>query len=99
MQQPRAPRTVYLARVGFLLSAVTLIGFTAFDVIVGDRAEVLEHNIYFALIVLTWYLFGRRPVPPKQHVRRRRATQSSESRRAAKSSGDTNSTASHAGPS
>ena len=59
-----APYTVYLARLGFLLSALMLIGFTAFDVMVGDRFEVLEHNIYFALVVLTWYIFGRCPVRP-----------------------------------
>ncbi len=35
---------------GFVLTGLTLIGFSAFDVIAGDRAELREHGLYLALM-------------------------------------------------
>ena len=49
-----------LIRVGFFLAAFTFIGFTVFDVMTGDRFEVLEHGVYFGLVVLSWFVFNYR---------------------------------------
>ena len=35
---------------GYFLTGLTLIGFSAFDVIAGDRAELREHGLYLALM-------------------------------------------------
>lgn len=37
-----------------LLSMVVFTGFSVFDVVVGDRAELLEHGTYMALLGVTW---------------------------------------------
>lgn len=39
---------------GLFMSALTFVTFALFDVIVGDRAELLEHSIYFGLVLLSW---------------------------------------------
>ncbi len=35
-------------------SILTFVGFSAFDVVVGDRAELLEHGTYMMLILVSW---------------------------------------------
>ena len=45
----------------FALSAITFIGFSAFDVIAGDRAELLEHGTYMALLLVSWKVLNREP--------------------------------------
>ena len=35
---------------GYFLTGLTLIGFSAFDVVAGDRAELREHGLYLALM-------------------------------------------------
>ncbi len=35
---------------GYFLTGLTLIAFSAFDVIAGDRAELREHGLYLALL-------------------------------------------------
>lgn len=35
---------------GYFLTGLTLIGFSVFDVIAGDRAELREHGLYLALM-------------------------------------------------
>ena len=49
-----------ISRYGFFLSALTFIVFSVFDVIVGDRFELLEHNVYVGLIILSWFIFAYR---------------------------------------
>ena len=39
---------------GLFMSALTFVAFALFDVIVGDRAELLEHSIFFGLVLLSW---------------------------------------------
>ena len=36
------------------MGAFTFIAFSVFDIISGDRAELLEHGIYLGLIILSW---------------------------------------------
>ena len=45
---------------GLLLAVLTFTGFSVFDVIAGDRAELLEHNIYLGLVVLSWFVITYR---------------------------------------
>ena len=35
-------------------SVLTFVGFSAFDVVVGDRAELLEHGTYTVLLLVSW---------------------------------------------
>ena len=35
---------------------MTFTGFSAFDVIAGDRLELLEHGIYLSMIILSWFV-------------------------------------------
>lgn len=55
--QNRKQNVWKIARYGFFLTALTFIGFSVFDVIVGDRFELLEHNAYIAMVILTWFIF------------------------------------------
>ena len=48
------------ARYGFIMSALTFTAFSAFDIVVGDRFELMEHNIYMGMIVLSWFVFAYR---------------------------------------
>ena len=43
----------------FTASAITFTGFSAFDVICGDRAELLEHGTYMALLLVGWMVVDR----------------------------------------
>lgn len=49
-----------LARYGFFLSAVTFTSFSVFDILAGDRFELMEHNIYMGMAVLSWFVFAYR---------------------------------------
>lgn len=49
---------------GYLLTGVTLIGFSAFDIVVGDRAELREHGLYLALLFVCC-LWNRQPSRPE----------------------------------
>ncbi len=40
-------------RSGLLLSAMTFIAFSGFDVIAGDRAELREHGLYLMLVLVS----------------------------------------------
>lgn len=51
-----ATRRIRLIDWGFVLSAVTLIGFSVFDVVAGDRAELREHGLYLALLMICWLI-------------------------------------------
>ena len=37
-------------------SILALTGFSAFDVVVGDRAEMLEHGTYMMLVLMSWLI-------------------------------------------
>ena len=39
---------------GLFMSAITFVAFALFDVVVGDRVELLEHSIFFGLVLLSW---------------------------------------------
>ncbi len=41
---------------------VTFMGFCLFDVIVGDRAELLEHSTYIGVAVISYILLALEPV-------------------------------------
>ncbi len=43
-----------LVDLGFFLSAATMIAFSIFDVVAGDRAELREHGLYLILIFVCW---------------------------------------------
>ena len=43
-----------IAMLGLSMGAFTFIAFSVFDIISGDRAELLEHGIYLGLIILSW---------------------------------------------
>ena len=48
-----------LLTAAFAVSAITFIGFSAFDVVSGDRAELLEHGTYMVLLLVGWKVVGR----------------------------------------
>jgi len=51
---PRLSRLDYpWFEIGMKLGLITFIGFSFFDVIFGDRAELLEHGTFLILVVLT----------------------------------------------
>ncbi len=39
------------------LNAVTFLSFCGFDVVAGDRAELLEHSTYFILVAMTFFIY------------------------------------------
>jgi len=39
---------------GLFVSALTFIGFCAFDTVVGDRAELLEHSTYMVVVAVSF---------------------------------------------
>ncbi len=41
---------------GFVLSGITFIAFSAFDVIAGDRAELREHGLYLVVLLVSYML-------------------------------------------
>ncbi len=48
--RPASGLTQSLIYWGYVLTGLTLIGFSAFDVVAGDRAELREHGLYLALL-------------------------------------------------
>ncbi len=52
---------VSLVNLGFVLSAVTMIAFSVFDVVAGDRAELREHGLYLVLILICWVMSTHGP--------------------------------------
>ena len=55
---------------GFVLSGITLIAFSAFDVVAGDRAELREHGLYL-VVLLVCYLLTRTAGIGARHGRAR----------------------------
>ncbi|MCV0427301.1 MAG: hypothetical protein K5905_17710 [Roseibium sp.] len=51
----------------YFLSGITLIGFSVFDVVAGDRAELREHGLYFALL-MACCLWARFSLSPKENL-------------------------------
>ena len=39
---------------GFAYAGVTLIAFSAFDIVSGDRGELIEHGLYMTLLLVSW---------------------------------------------
>lgn len=50
----RNPGASGVAYRGLCLTALTFAGFSAFDVVAGDRAELLEHGTFFGIAVVSW---------------------------------------------
>ncbi|WP_415159262.1 hypothetical protein [Maritalea sp.] len=50
-EQDASDRLYVLA---LFISALTFIGFSAFDTVVGDRAELLEHSTYMVVIAVSY---------------------------------------------
>lgn len=48
------PGAVRLADVAVALSILCFLGFAIFDVIVGDRAELLEHSTYVGVLLISY---------------------------------------------
>jgi len=48
------PGSVRLADLGVALSILCFMGFAIFDVIVGDRAELLEHSTYVGVLLISY---------------------------------------------
>ena len=63
---PVAPRMLWSIRaVGATI--ITFIGFCIFDVVVGDRAELLEHSTYIGVAVVSYMLLALEPVFAELH--------------------------------
>ncbi len=56
--RPSAKLTGRMLTMGFVLTGLTLIGFSVFDVIAGDRAELREHGLYLALMFVCCIWIG-----------------------------------------
>ncbi len=41
------------------INAVTFLSFCGFDIIAGDRAELLEHSTYFILVAMTFFIYHK----------------------------------------
>ena len=48
--------TIRLSSFGFVMASSTLVFFSAFDIVSGDRRELLEHSLYLMFIFLTWMI-------------------------------------------
>jgi hypothetical protein len=48
------PGSIRLADLGVALSILCFMGFAVFDVIVGDRAELLEHSTYVGVLLISY---------------------------------------------
>ena len=46
------------AMLGLFLSALTLMGFSVFDVVAGDRAELLEHGTFLGVVLVSWLVMA-----------------------------------------
>jgi len=54
--------------IGLFVSALTFIGFCAFDTVVGDRAELLEHSTYMAVIAVSYICMAVENVIKRQNA-------------------------------
>ncbi|CTQ56713.1 hypothetical protein LP7551_05274 [Roseibium album] len=48
------PGVAYRTDIAITVSIVVFLGFTVFDVIVGDRAELLEHSTYIGVLLISF---------------------------------------------
>ena len=48
--------TIRVSSFGFVMAGSTLVFFSAFDIVSGDRRELLEHGLYLMFIILTWMI-------------------------------------------
>ena len=48
------PGVAYRTDLAIAVSIVVFLGFTIFDVIVGDRAELLEHSTYIGVLLVSF---------------------------------------------
>ncbi len=55
------------ANQAIIISAITFIGFCIFDVVVGDRAELLEHSTYIGVVIVSYILLALEPVFSELH--------------------------------
>ena len=46
------------AMLGLFLSALTLMAFSVFDVVAGDRAELLEHGTFLGVVLVSWLVMA-----------------------------------------
>ncbi len=51
--------TQALLTIGYVLTTLTFIGFSAFDVVAGDRAELREHGLYLALAFACFFVSAK----------------------------------------
>ena len=54
-QQTNANANIY--DFGLKASFITFVGFCAFDVVAGDRAELLEHSTYIGVVGVSYLIF------------------------------------------
>lgn len=54
--------------IGLFVSALTFIGFCAFDTVVGDRAELLEHSTYMAVIAVSYICMAVENIIKRQNA-------------------------------
>jgi hypothetical protein len=55
------------ANQAIIITAITFIGFCIFDVVVGDRAELLEHSTYIGVVIVSYILLALEPVFAELH--------------------------------
>lgn len=48
------PGVAYRTDLAITVSIVVFLGFTIFDVVVGDRAELLEHSTYIGVLLMSF---------------------------------------------
>lgn len=56
LEMGRLTKTFVMVRYGFFMTIVIFIIFSGFDVLVGDRFELFEHNAYIAMAILAWFV-------------------------------------------
>jgi len=54
--------------IGLFVSALTFISFCAFDTVVGDRAELLEHSTYMAVIAVSYICMAVENIIKRQNA-------------------------------
>ncbi len=55
-RQGKSAKLDRLVGLGFVLSGITFIAFSAFDVVAGDRAELREHGLYLVVLLVSYML-------------------------------------------
>lgn len=50
-------RQIGVYQIGLKLALLTFIGFCGFDIVAGDRAELLEHSTYVGLVGICYLIF------------------------------------------